>query len=378
MIESYECVEIWYMYWSRDSDYHLLLNESKRVDIFNNSIDIYDTRDEILAIIEISILTLMFVSILFGNSFVLMALVVRKQKMNRMYYYFHHLCIGDLMCGFFNGTVLPQLAWDITYRFYGGNILCKVVKYLQILGPYLSSYILVITAIDRYQAICHPLRNCSWTQRRSQLMIIMAWMLSLILCCPQLYIFSYQQIPNMPNVYDCWATFTDHWERIYVTWYAITRESIEENQNSIRLNCKSNGHSVNTCFINSSTDNHSLGKRMTYSMRQSKAAKRQTEVRKSRNSLPNISLVGGNGVNSTPRTHSLRFVSRAKIKTVKITVVIMLCYIMCSTPFIMVQLWVHWFPQTQHILNTNSFITSNPVTRENLSEPETLYIPTMT
>ena len=90
---------------SRDLDYHLLLNESKRIDIFNNSIDIYDTRDEILAIIEISILTIMFVSILFGNSFVLMALVVRKPKMNRMYYFIKYLCIGDLMCGFFNGKI---------------------------------------------------------------------------------------------------------------------------------------------------------------------------------------------------------------------------------------------------------------------------------
>src|SRR5882724_11896876 len=147
-----------------DLDYLLLWNESVVYDFDNNSIEIYDSRDETLAMIEITVLSVMFVSILIGNSFVLLALIVRKPKKNRMYYYLKHLCICDLLCGFFN--VFPQLVWDITYRFYGGNILCKTVKYLQILGPYLSSYILVITAIDRYQAICHPLRNHSWTQRR--------------------------------------------------------------------------------------------------------------------------------------------------------------------------------------------------------------------
>ncbi|XP_054159919.1 arg8-vasotocin receptor-like [Oppia nitens] len=254
-----------------------------------------------------------------------MALLVRKPKMNRMYYYLQHLCIGDLMCGFFN--VFPQLIWDITYRFYGGNILCKIIKYLQILGPYLSSYILVITAIDRYQAICHPLMNCSWTQQRSQLMILMAWILSLIMCCPQIYIFSYQRISPTLLVYDCWATFTEHWERIYVTC---------NNDNAIDA----------PVIVKKSTTN---------SMKQIRGqTKRHTEVRKCRNSLPNISLVTTNGVNNnnnntTPRSHSLRYVSRAKIKTVKITIVIMLFYVLCSLPFICVQLWVHWFPQSAYI-----------------------------
>ena len=199
--------------FSLDLDYHWLSNGSNDFD--NKTIEVYDSRDETLALVEISILSAMFVSILIGNSFVLMALIVRKAKRSRMYYYLQHLCIGDLMCGFFN--VFPQLIWDITYRFYGGNLLCKLIKYLQLLGPYLSSYILVITAVDRYQAICHPLRNHSRTQRSSQIMICMAWLLSLVVCCPQLFIFSYRQIPDMKDVYDCWATFPKNGAKIYVT-----------------------------------------------------------------------------------------------------------------------------------------------------------------
>ena len=47
-----------------------------------------------------------------------------------------------------------------------------------------------MTAIDRYQAICNPLSNCSWTPKRSHIMIAVAWTISLLLCIPQTIIFS--------------------------------------------------------------------------------------------------------------------------------------------------------------------------------------------
>ena len=128
--------------------------------------------------------------------------------MNRMYYFLQHLSISDMITAFFN--VLPQLAWEITHRFYGGNILCKTVKYFQIFGPYLSSYVLVMTAIDRYQAICNPLSNCKWTPGRSKLMITIAWVLSSLCCSPQIFIFSYQQIPGTDAIYDCWGNSFKH------------------------------------------------------------------------------------------------------------------------------------------------------------------------
>jgi arginine vasopressin receptor 1A len=354
-----------------------LLNEK-----VNNTNETIDSRNEELAIIEISILALLFITILIGNLFVLIALAVRKPKMNRMYYFLLHLCIADLITAFFN--VLPQLLWDISYRFYGGNILCKLIKYLQILGPYLSSYILVITSIDRHQAICYPLSNCSWTPKRSQLMILIAWILSLVFCSPQLFIFSYQQIPGMVNIYDCWGIFPQPYgERIYVTWYAITvfivpfiiiltahicicreifnnlhrkRENIEIVKNLNHYNYNLNTEFLSSSERSTSMTNFSLSSRsMTCTTRHSKSYIRHSQIgiRKNvRNSLSNISIKA-NDFRSTPRSHSLRSVSRAKIKTVKITVVIMVCYVLCSMPFISVQLWVYWYPSAQSFFQTS-------------------------
>lgn len=109
-----------------------------------------------------------------------------------------------------------------------------------------------MTAIDRYQAICHPLANCSWTARRAKQMITGAWTIALLCCTPQLFIFSYMQVPWTPPVsveasalsdsvasiskldltastpappeyFECWGTFIQPWgEKIYVLWYGVS------------------------------------------------------------------------------------------------------------------------------------------------------------
>nr|CAI5840630.1 unnamed protein product [Callosobruchus analis] len=145
-------------------------------------------RDESLAKIEIAVLALIFLVMVIGNSTVLLALWTRRRytgrkKLSRMYFFILHLSIADLITAFL--SVLPQLAWEITFRFKGGPILCKLVKYGQTLGPYLSSYVLMATAIDRHQAVCYPLTYCSWTSRRSKVMVYIAWFVSLTFCIPQ-------------------------------------------------------------------------------------------------------------------------------------------------------------------------------------------------
>ncbi|XP_029177210.1 annetocin receptor-like isoform X2 [Nylanderia fulva] len=106
------------------------------------------------------------------------------------------------------------------HNIQGGAVLCKLVKFGQPFGVYLSSYVLTVTAMDRYYAICHPFRYCSITSRRSKMMVYGAWTFAAILCIPQVFIFSYQEIS--PGVWDCWATFyLKYGERAYITWYSI-------------------------------------------------------------------------------------------------------------------------------------------------------------
>ena len=54
----------------------------------------------------------------------------------RTYFYMLHLSIADITTAFL--TLLPELIWTITApNFYGGNLVCKTVKFMQMVGPYL-------------------------------------------------------------------------------------------------------------------------------------------------------------------------------------------------------------------------------------------------
>lgn len=206
----------------RDMSYDLNTSSSSPSSLSSSSEETSDTRNEYLARWEIAVLTIIFLVTLIGNALILFALYVRRRyqrrKFTRIYFFILHLSIADLLTGLLN--VLPQLAWDITFRFQGGAMLCKLVKFGQPFGVYLSSYVLTVTAIDRYYAICHPFRYCSITSRRSKMMVYGAWTFTAILCVPQVFVFSYQEIS--PGVWDCWATFSlKYGERAYITWYSI-------------------------------------------------------------------------------------------------------------------------------------------------------------
>lgn len=84
--------------------------------------------------------------------------------------------------------VLPQLLWDITERFQGPDALCRFVKYLQIVGMFASSYMIVAMTVDRHYAICCPLQAYrGGTPSRWNTPIMVAWGLALILSLPQVW-----------------------------------------------------------------------------------------------------------------------------------------------------------------------------------------------
>ncbi|CAN7943223.1 unnamed protein product [Ixodes pacificus] len=293
-----------------------------------------ETRDESLALVELAVLTLIFAFTVMGNSTVLLALATRRSKMTRMYYFLLHLCVSDLITAFL--TVLPQLGWDATYRFQGGNLACKTVKFGQLLGPYLSSYVLVVTAVDRYQAICFPLSNCSWTPTKSKLLICAAWVAALLCCVPQVFIFSYQEVS--PEVFDCWGTYVESWGlRAYVTWYGMSVFFVPLTVLSFTYVCICRSIWRNLYLKRKSSDAESWKGERAYRFRGT--AHNGTKQ--------DSSFVG-------PRSHSVRGLSRAKIKTVKITVVVIALYVACSSPFICVQMWMYWSP---HVDMANPWIS---------------------
>lgn len=328
-------------------------------------------RDETLVVWEIVTLLAIFVLTVFGNVVVLM-LLVRHKKLTRMCYFILSLCVSDLITAFFN--VLPQMVWEVTYRFRGGDFLCKTVKFGQLLGPYLNSYLLVMTALDRYQVICNPLSSCAWSPRRSKNMIYLAWVLALGSCTPQLFVFSYQEVRH--GTWDCWASFIPPWgPRAYVTWYALSVFIVPLVFLIFAYSCICRTLWVN--FKLKQMDDHAHrchDSRRPHLLVRLRSQRNRNDAEIStcihdppsqENIMPLLnastptptptphSLRAPNGLHApspqpprlvNPRAHSIRSISRAKIKTVKLTVTVIFCYVSCSAPFISVQLWHVWDP----------------------------------
>ncbi|XP_010125197.1 PREDICTED: vasopressin V1b receptor-like, partial [Chlamydotis macqueenii] len=174
------------------------------------------TRDEELAKAEIGVLAAILAIATVGNVGVLLAMYRLRKKMSRM----HLFMLPDLGVALFQ--VLPQMIWEVTYRFLGPDPLCRAVKYLQVLSMFASTYMLIVMTLDRYMAVCHPLRTLQQPSRQAYVMIGATWLLSCLLSLPQVFIFSLREVRKGSGVLDCWANFRYPWgARAYITWTTL-------------------------------------------------------------------------------------------------------------------------------------------------------------
>ncbi|KAM8942217.1 vasopressin V1a receptor [Lycaon pictus] len=284
-----------------------------------------DARNEELAKLEIAVLAVTFVVAVLGNSSVLVALHRTPRKTSRMHLFIRHLSLADLAVAFFQ--VLPQMCWDITYRFRGPDGLCRVVKHLQVFGMFVSPYMLVVMTADRYIAVCHPLKTLQQPTRRSRLMIAAAWVLSLVLSTPQYLVFSMVEVNNVTKANDCWATFIQPWgPRAYVTWMTagIFVAPVVLLATCYGCICSHIWRSV----------------RGRTALRAGAAA----------GAVPR-------GLLRAPGASSVKTISRAKMRTVKMTFVIVTVYIVCWAPFFILQMWSVWDDGFVWIESENPAIT---------------------
>ncbi|KAK5863532.1 hypothetical protein PBY51_000557 [Eleginops maclovinus] len=177
-------------------------------------------RDLGLARAEIAVLGVVLALTTLGNSFVLWVLLRRRKYNAPMHVFMFNLCVADLVVAFFQ--VLPQLIWDITEKFQGPDFLCRSIKYLQIVGMFASSYMIVAMTVDRHQAICCPLQAYrGGTMSRWNTPVMVAWGLALVLSIPQVFIFSRSEVAA--GEFECWGHFAESWGlKAYITWMTIS------------------------------------------------------------------------------------------------------------------------------------------------------------
>ncbi|XP_005348382.1 vasopressin V1b receptor [Microtus ochrogaster] len=293
-------------------------------------------RDEELAKVEIGILATVLVLATGGNLAVLLMLGCQGRKRSRMHLFVLHLALTDLGVAIFQ--VLPQLLWDITYRFQGSDLLCRAVKYLQVLSMFASTYMLLAMTLDRYLAVCHPLRSLQQPSHSTYPLIAAPWLLAAILSLPQIFIFSLREVIQGSGVLDCWADFYFSWgPRAYITW---TTMAIFVLPVAMLTAC----YSLICCEIYKNL------KVKTQAGREEKKGWRTRD--RSSSSSPAVATR-----RLPSRVSSISTISRAKIRTVKMTFVIVLAYIACWAPFFSVQMWSVWDEDAPNEDSTNVAFT---------------------
>ena len=243
-------------------------------------------------------------------------------------------------------------------------------------------------ANDRYQAIVHPLSIYTWTPRSGLIHMMGVWCLSLLLASPQLFIFRLAHHPAYETK-TCMAKFFGSygtWELIYIAWtiilqfflpiciiiYCYSSVYLIVNRNfsmyrgdnlkttnmanlpSIGIRKRLDNISTSTTIIDRKTKKF-LNNHIHIHYPAVPCTSITTVTFFNKSSSHNIrdmmypvvfrlrrspfDLTKNPSTNSIDRQKSRQryganhFLSRARLKTIKLTFIVVLTYILCSTPF---------------------------------------------
>uniref|UniRef100_A0A3P8ZR21 Type II GnRH receptor n=1 Tax=Esox lucius TaxID=8010 RepID=A0A3P8ZR21_ESOLU len=202
------------------------------------------------------------------------------------------LATADLMMTF---VVMPLDAiWNIMVQWYGGDSMCKLLCFLKLFAMHSSAFILVVISLDRHHAILHPLDSLS-SHHRNRRMLGLAWGLSVLLALPQLFIFRAIKVEGV-DFTQCvtHGSFKERWqETVYNMFYFVTLYVFP------LLLSQSRNHNTSgeSCLRRSGTD----------------------------------------------------MIPKARMKTLKMTIIIVMSFVVCWTPYYLLGIW-YWFqPEMLHL-----------------------------
>ncbi|KAM3956192.1 neuropeptide receptor A16 [Aphomia sociella] len=141
--------------------------------------------------------TAVFMMGLVGNLLVCVA-VYRNHTMRTVTNYFIvNLAVADFMVILF--CLPPTVLWDVTETWFLGKALCKILLYFQSVSVTVSVLTLTFISVDRWYAICFPLKFKS-TTRRAKIAIFVIWANSLVFNAPELVVLT--TVKSVPLRFD--------------------------------------------------------------------------------------------------------------------------------------------------------------------------------
>ncbi|CAH0550375.1 unnamed protein product [Brassicogethes aeneus] len=248
--------------------------------------------------LSIMVYSILMVFSAVANITVLVLLVKRRRKTpSRINTMLMHLAIADLLVTF---LMMPlEIGWAATVSWRAGDSMCRIMAFFRAFGLFLSSFILVCISVDRFYAVLKPLHLADLDQRE-RMMLIGAWMGAVICSIPQMIVFHVETHPN-------------------ITWYkqCVSFNVFPSYTHELMYNL--------------------FGMVMMYVFPllviiYSYASILMEIFRRMRNPI---------GADTITRS-SLHFLGKAKVRTLKMTIIIVFVFFVCWTPYNVMCLW-YWY-----------------------------------
>nr|AUR34029.1 cholecystokinin receptor type A [Octopus vulgaris] len=145
--------------------------------------------------LRITFHALIFILAVTGNSLVITVLAKNKRMRTVTNVFLLNLAISDLLLAVFciPFTLIPV----ILRNFIFGPVMCVLVRYLQATIVAVNSFTLLALSLERYFAICHPLRSRRWqTLSHAYKIILGGWLSALFFTLP---VAIFQRLRTMRN-----------------------------------------------------------------------------------------------------------------------------------------------------------------------------------
>ncbi|XP_002741289.1 putative G-protein coupled receptor 19 [Saccoglossus kowalevskii] len=155
-----------------------------------NSTDVHDWQDPYRTstnvILEMLTLCIMWIGCVFGNTLVCVVVYRSRRMQSTTNYFVVSLAWADLLVAFF---CMPFIASRVvTEEWIFGDFMCKIVRFLQILAPGSTVYVLLAIAFDRFYTIIYPL-SFKVTRGKAKQMIAGSWLFAAIIASPSFYLY---------------------------------------------------------------------------------------------------------------------------------------------------------------------------------------------
>ncbi|XP_061669373.1 putative gonadotropin-releasing hormone II receptor [Syngnathoides biaculeatus] len=237
----------------------------------------------------------------FCNLAVLRAAYTDRKRKSHVRVLIVNLTLADLLATF---VVMPvDAVWNITVQWVAGDLTCRLLMFLKLLAMYSGAFVTVVISLDRQSAILHPLA-INKARRRNKFMLAAAWGMSVLLSVPQMFLFHIVTIKHPQDFMQCTTrgSFKSHsYETAYnmFTFFCLFLLPLV-----IMITC------YTRIFF-------AISKRL----KKDNVSSTDVQLRCSKNNIP-----------------------RARMRTLKMSVVIVLSFIICWTPYYLLGLWYWFFP----------------------------------